>query len=680
MEELRRTREREDRERRAREEEEENDRKAEARREEVRQEEARRSTEKRREEARRASLEEEAARDRERKDEEEQRRKAEEDLAEERRLDRQCAEEAKARERKAEQEREQESLRKAAERDREEEEERVRARRKEAEERQQHEEQEKLERQREEEQRALRQREEEEAEERRRQREAERRRQEEEDAEEERRLAHELALARADEQEQARIQEERKCQAAEAEEQQRIAYIQQLRDRERGRERERDAGAGGSDEAGARSGSTDGSYAAYGSGPGTPLSSTSSKKKKRKDEVDASGRRVFLTDCEIRGEVLIGEKVTAFAKRSSAAKKLAITCVFQWYRMPSGTPIAGAEKASYCIQLSDVGHRLRVVGRPIVRESGEEGQPVEAETPFPVDAPEGAAGAAGGAASAGAVAGQEEDLLPRLTDWKIEMNPRQEYTDPVRIHYQYAGGQEGRTIVEWFREIDGKEGIGERDQDFASLQVLSLTETHSPIRAWPASSFLLRRAPPPSCLRSTLKLLGGVYQTTELLAYQPTLADVHKRIRILITPARIDGVTGPTYQHVLDPLVIPDTTRDEVTGAMRAIMAKQPHQFYLGLVDLAALDRIPVTKRFLIEGGVIKIKHAETDKTEIKCKLEMNCLSADVCSDPATRNKVLLLSFLPSRSLPNGRPTMAFVANSTHDRDIAVLLLRGVSN
>jgi hypothetical protein len=51
-----------------------------------------------------------------------------------------------------------------------------------------------------------------------------------------------------------------------------------------------------------------------------------------------------------------------------------------------------------------------------------------------------------------------------------------------------------------------------------------------------------------------------------------------------------------------------------------------------------------------------------------------------VCSDPATRNKVLLLSFLPSRSLPNGRPTMAFVANSTHDRDIAVLLLRGVSN
>ncbi len=52
---------------------------------------------------------------------------------------------------------------------------------------------------------------------------------------------------------------------------------------------------------------------------------------------------------------------------------------------------------------------------------------------------------------------QESDATamasPVLTDWKIEMNPRQEYTDPITCHYVYAGGTEGNTVIEWFRQV-----------------------------------------------------------------------------------------------------------------------------------------------------------------------------------------------------------------------------------
>ncbi|KAJ1485691.1 hypothetical protein T484DRAFT_1892069 [Baffinella frigidus] len=382
------------------------------------------------------------------------------------------------------------------------------------------------------------------------------------------------------------------------------------------------------------------------SGAGTPVS----KKKKKKDEgVDAQGRRVLLTDCEIRGEIAIGEKVTAFAKRGAAAKKLPIACTFQWFRIPAASArgaaalkIAGADKASYTIASQDAAHRLRVVGTPVVRETGEEGQPVSAETPKPVegaasqaDAPPPSTEKKKKKSSSSSQPGQPQENTaepdagpPCLTDWKIEMNPRQEYTDPIRIHYQYSGGKEGATTIEWFKEIDGKEGIGLADP----------------------------------------------------MTYQATLADVNKRVRILISPVRSDGVTGPTYQHVLEPLIIPHAVKDEVSTALRAVQGKASHQFYLGLVDLAGLDKVPLTKRFLIEGATLKVKHAETDKTELKCKLEPGCLSADVCLDPATRNKVLLLSLLPSRSFPNGKATMAFVANTTSDRDVAILTLRGVTN
>ena len=87
------------------------------------------------------------------------------------------------------------------------------------------------------------------------------------------------------------------------------------------------------------------------------------KKKKKQDDVDSQGRPVLLKNCEIRGEPRQGAKLTAFAKR---AKKIDISCTFQWYRLSqefnaSPDPIAGADKASYVISREDVGHLLRVV-------------------------------------------------------------------------------------------------------------------------------------------------------------------------------------------------------------------------------------------------------------------------------------------------------------------------------
>lgn len=89
------------------------------------------------------------------------------------------------------------------------------------------------------------------------------------------------------------------------------------------------------------------------------------------------------------------------------------------------------------------------MGLPVVKESNEQGQPVTAQTTNAVTGSE-----SGGASSHGKGSADEEDeSLPRLTDWKIEMNPRQEYVDPIRMHYSYAGGTEGNSIIQWFREV-----------------------------------------------------------------------------------------------------------------------------------------------------------------------------------------------------------------------------------
>lgn len=51
------------------------------------------------------------------------------------------------------------------------------------------------------------------------------------------------------------------------------------------------------------------------------------------DERDALGRRIMLSDCEVRGDAQVGGRLSAFAKR---AKKLPISCTFQWIRVKEG--------------------------------------------------------------------------------------------------------------------------------------------------------------------------------------------------------------------------------------------------------------------------------------------------------------------------------------------------------
>jgi hypothetical protein len=144
------------------------------------------------------------------------------------------------------------------------------------------------------------------------------------------------------------------------------------------------------------------------------------KKKKSEDERDALGRRPLLTDCEVRGEPVIGEKLTAFAKvpqsacvrvhvrvcvcvracvhvcvcvrqhvrvsalslhapvlmlsfppplfffvRQQRAKKVSIGCTFQWYRVDLGSgeevKVLGQDRASYLVTELDSGYALKVI-------------------------------------------------------------------------------------------------------------------------------------------------------------------------------------------------------------------------------------------------------------------------------------------------------------------------------
>jgi len=251
------------------------------------------------------------------------------------------------------------------------------------------------------------------------------------------------------------------------------------------------------------------------------------KKKKGEDERDAQGRRTLLTDCEVRGpgegwagEPRVGEKLTAFAKR---AKKVPIGCRFQWYRVDPQTGreavIDGQDRASYVVTALDCGYVLKVTSSPTIKETGEDGAPVFACTRVPVaGAGSGAFGDDGEEAEAGVAAAEPSDADPVLTDWKIEMHPHQEYTDPIRIHYEYSGGREGNSIIQWFREVDGMEGCGQDDHHFEAIAL------------------------------------------DNPLEYVPSVEDVNKRIKIQITPVRIDGVEGLTYQHILDSLKCPQRT------------------------------------------------------------------------------------------------------------------------
>ena len=73
----------------------------------------------------------------------------------------------------------------------------------------------------------------------------------------------------------------------------------------------------------------------------------------------------------------------------------------------------------------------------------------------------------------------DEQSKPRLLDWKIEMNPRKEYTDPIRISYTYAGGVEGQTIIQWCREAAPEDTsfIHRTEDGFVPLMVGTIFRT-----------------------------------------------------------------------------------------------------------------------------------------------------------------------------------------------------------
>ena len=423
-----------EREERAREERARQDRERE---EKERQREAEREREEREREER--AREESARQERERQEREREEREHEERA----RQDQQRRE----REREAREREEQERL----ERQRQEREREDRQRQEREREQREREDREREEMEREEKERIERERKEKERQDRER---SERERKEEEEREERQRAEREQEYARAREQERAREKEEEARRREEArlseeaeERQRREDFEEEARRQHQERERER-----------LKSDSFAPADSPQNTRPSTPsqvqgeVPSTKKKKKKKEDERDAQGRRTLLNDCEVRGEASVGEKLTAFAKR---VKKVPIGCTFQWYRVDPASgresKILGQDRASYVVKEEDCGYVLKVTSSPTVKETGEEGQPVSASTDGPVPpghtsshvpaAQEGDAygampSAAPPAAAEAPPAQSEEGSEPCLTDWKIEMNPDQEYTDPIKIHYQ----------------------------------------------------------------------------------------------------------------------------------------------------------------------------------------------------------------------------------------------------
>eukprot|EP00291_Cryptomonas_curvata_P019370 CAMPEP_0172164550 /NCGR_PEP_ID=MMETSP1050-20130122/7906_1 /TAXON_ID=233186 /ORGANISM="Cryptomonas curvata, Strain CCAP979/52" /LENGTH=586 /DNA_ID=CAMNT_0012834897 /DNA_START=65 /DNA_END=1825 /DNA_ORIENTATION=- len=235
----------------------------------------------------------------------------------------------------------------------------------------------------------------------------------------------------------------------------------------------------------------------------------------QKSKKDRNPPRKLLSDCEIRGTCLVGDKLTAFAKRCN--KSLMISCDFQWFNMDQDGNeriIPHETTASYVVKTQDIGTRLKVVCTP-KSESGELGQQVAAESqlvlssglPSPLDTQD---------------MHLETESYPRLLDWKIEMHDQREYVDPIQLSYIYAGGKEGNTLVLWLREQ-------RRD-----------TNEFEP-------------------------LLEGQ------ILYQPYVEDEGRRIKINITPMRIDAVAGPTYTYIIDKLKIPASFMAEVNSHLKKI-------------------------------------------------------------------------------------------------------------
>ncbi|EKX54157.1 hypothetical protein GUITHDRAFT_100404 [Guillardia theta CCMP2712] len=212
----------------------------------------------------------------------------------------------------------------------------------------------------------------------------------------------------------------------------------------------------------------------------------SGKKKKRKEKLEEDGQPVLLTNCEVRGELKVGSKIVAFAKR---ARKVNLVCSFQWYRVRADggeTLLAGQTKASYVVVEEDAEHRLKVVTSPVVKETGEQGVVVSAVTSSTVapssreeeeeqQQPEEEEEEGGGRREV-----EQGDGEPKIVSWELSMNKWQQYVEPIQITYVYEGGREGTTRIRWFREVDGKEGCGEKEEDFEAIEFSQGSTSYQP--------------------------------------------------------------------------------------------------------------------------------------------------------------------------------------------------------
>ena len=289
--------------------------------------------------------------------------------------------------------------------------------------------------------------------------------------------------------------------------------------------------------------------------------------------------------------------------------------------------IAGQDKAAYVVSNDDVGYILKVVGTPIVKESREVGALVSAHSPV-VSWPEGAENEMG---ATGNDSTEAHDVgAPELTDWKIEMNPRQEYRDPITLHYEYAGGTEGNTIIEWFREV--------------------ITETGDVEERW-----------------EPIEMAKGI-------RYQPYIDDVNKRIKIFITPVRSDGVVGPTYQHILERLVPVQAISDSVAMILREAFTKGV-SFVVHSFDPRDQHAPTAAKKLHIQDKQVKVKVFDGEKTEFKTKLTPDCM---VIRAWPHDNRCFELIFPATKTNPKAK-TYSMLCNDGDNRDITVTVLRNVA-
>ena len=275
--------------------------------------------------------------------------------------------------------------------------------------------------------------------------------------------------------------------------------------------------------------------------------------------------------------------------------------------------------------------RCAQVGLPIIKESNEQGQPVTATTASPV-LPTEESGDFSERQDARMQDAADEDLLPRLTDWKIEMNPRQEYVDPIRMLYTYAGGIEGNTIVQWFREIETQE-IGPNSEQYEEIKV----------------------------------------QQSD--CYQPYVDDINKRIKLQLTPVRNDGLHGPTYQHIISPLTIPHRLQEDVTRCIQEFKSRGAN-FLLAQVDLMDPNSPPRNLRIVCADKQLKVRNADTDKTELKVKIGVGSVS--VQAHPDIQRLFTAIFRVNKAGNSSGDVVYHLLADSIRSRDIITLTLRAV--